>query len=121
MKSKFDKNKLAIVSLKLGLAFAFFYAAASSFANPTAWFGFFPEFIRNLPPGNLILNFFSVGEIFLGIWLTTSYKTFYAAVLSAVIIFGIVVFNLGAMDIIFRDVTIFFAAVALALLTKNSK
>ena|SRR3990167_7667452 len=114
-----EKNKLSIFFLRTGIAFAFFYAATASFLNPTAWFGFFPEFIRNLLPGNLMLNLFSIGEIFLGIWLTTNYKTFYAAVLSAAIMFGIVVFNFGAMDIVFRDITIFFAAIALAVLTKK--
>ena len=116
-----DKNYLAIFFLRIGIAFAFFYVAISSFLNPTSWIGFFPEFIRTLFPGNLALNFFSVGEIFLGLWLFSNYKTFYAAIISAFVITGIVIFNFGVMDIVFRDVAILFSGVALALLTKNSK
>ena len=114
-----EKNKLSIFFLRTGIAFAFFYAATASFLNPTAWFGFFPEFIRNLLPGNLMLTIFSIGEISLGLWLFLNYRIFYAAVISAFVMAGIIIFNFGAMDIVFRDVTIFFAAIALAVLTKK--
>jgi len=46
-------------------------------------------------------------------------KTYYVAVVSSVILAGIVLTNLGAMIIIFRDVGLFFASVALAVLSKK--
>ena len=93
-----DKNKLPVFFLRVGIAFAFFYAATASFLNPEAWFEFFPEFIRTLLPGNLMLNFFSVGEIFLGLWLFSNYKIFYASLISALIMVGIIIFNLNSMN-----------------------
>ena len=114
-----DKNKFAIVSLKLGLAFAFFYAAASSFANPTAWFGFFPSFLTSEISSGILLPAFSVYEALLGLWLLSNKKIFYAAILSAATMLGIVIFNLGVMEIVFRDVAIFFMAITLAALTKS--
>ena len=116
---KKDERDYAILFLRLGLAFAFFYAAISSFLNPAVWFGFFPEFVRTLLLGNFILTIFSIGEVFIGLWLLSNYKIYYAAIVSAFIMVGIIAFNLGALYIVFRDVTIFFSSVALAVLTKN--
>jgi hypothetical protein len=109
------KEKLVSLLLRLGLAFAFIYAAISAFINPTAWIGFFPEFLR----GEGVLMIFSVGEIVLGLWLLWGKKVFYAAILSALAMAGIVWFNFGAMDIVFRDVSILLMAIALAVLSRG--
>ena len=110
-----EKEKLASLLLSLGLAFSFFYAAISAFINPNAWIGFFPEFLRS----EIILNVFGVGEIVLGLWLLSGWKTFYSSVLSAIVIAGITVFNFGSFDIVFRDVSILLMAIALAVLSKG--
>ena len=69
----------------------------------------------------IFLPIFSVYEIALGLWLLSNKKTFYAAILSALTMAGIVIFNLQGMNVVFRDVTIFFAAAALAVLTKDNQ
>jgi len=107
-----QKQKLISFLLRLGIAFSFFYAAIASFLNPTAWIGFFPSFLQY----DSLLTVYSIFEIILGGWLLLGKKVFYAAVLSALTLFGIVVFNLGALDIVFRDIPILFAAIALAVL-----
>jgi len=48
-------------------------------------------------------------------------KTVYAALISALSIFTIIIFNPWALDIIFRDVAILFAAIALAILSYKNK
>lgn len=121
MVKKFLKDEKYLVCLftRLGIGFALIYAAVSSLLNPTAWAGFFPDFLINLF-SQKILIVFSIYELALGVWLFSNWKTFYAAILSALTMAGIVIFNFGAMDIVFRDVAIFFSAVALSIMTRKS-
>ncbi|MBI4116895.1 hypothetical protein HY449_04080 [Candidatus Pacearchaeota archaeon] len=119
MKTK--KWNYAIRLLEIGIAFSFFYVAISSLINPLPWSGFFPSFFTSIIPTKIFMPVFSVYEIVLGLWLLSNKKIFYAAILSALTMAGIVVFNLQGMDIVFRDVTIFFAAIALAVLTGDNQ
>jgi len=119
-KKKFDKNYLALLSLRVGLAFSFFYVVVNSTLNPGAWIWFFPNFISSLIPQKILMTSFSILETIIGFWLLSNKKIFYVAILSALMMAGIVVFNLSAIDVVFRDITIFFAAIALAILSKNS-
>ncbi len=116
----FNKNQLAILSLRIGIAFALLYAGISIFLNPLAWIGFVPGFVRNIA-GNNALYAHAVFDIFLGLWLLSNQKTFYAASLTALNLFFITIFNFSAMEIVFRDVTVFFACIALALMTRDKK
>ena len=113
------QQKAALILLRLGLAFVFFYAAISSFLNPNDWIGFFPILSRDFFGANLVLSAFSFYELALGFWLLSGKWQFYAGLISALTILGIIVFNLGAFDIIFRDAGLFFAALALAFLSRH--
>jgi len=95
----------------------FLYAAISSFLSPSSWIGFIPLFLRNLIDANLLLFAFSFYEIILGLWLLSNKTVFYASLLSALTILGIVISNLGALDIVFRDIAILFSAIALMILS----
>ena len=108
-----EKQKLISFLLRIGISFSFFYAAIASFITPTNWIGFLPNFLRS----DMILTIFSIYEILVGLWLLSGWKVFYPAILSALSMLGIIIFNFGALDIVFRDVAILFAAVALALLS----
>ena len=103
--------------LRLGLAFSFIYVAISSFLNPSSWIGFFPGFLQK----DNILTAFSVYEIILGIWILSGKKLFYSSILAGLTLFGIIISNFGAFDIVFRDITILFMAIALALLSRDNK
>lgn len=76
--------------------------------------------MRSLAPEPLLLSSFSLFEVLLGLWLLSGKKLFYAAGISAMVFSGITIFNLGALDIVFRDVGLFFAALALALLARRT-
>jgi hypothetical protein len=105
--------------LRVGLAFTFLYAAFGSFAEPVNWIGFFPRFVFGFGlPDELVLGAFSLYEIGLGLWLLWGKKAAWAALASGATLGGIVVFNIGAMDIVFRDVGLLFAALALAKISK---
>lgn len=108
----------ASLFLRVGLAFVFIYSAVSGFSNPQAWVGFIPD-IGNFITKAYLLFFSDVINLVLGLWLLSGKKTFYVAVVSSIMLAGIVLTNLGALIITFRDVGLFFAAVALVTLSKK--
>lgn len=117
-----DKKKAAVLLLQLALAFAFAYAAVSSFLHPFSWIGFLPAWLRSVAPAAIsdfaLLDIVSFGQVGLALWILSGrYLGLSAAVAGAVLIF-IAVFNGGAFDIVFRDVSLALAALALALLAE---
>src|SRR5258708_6453150 len=107
------RANLVSVLLRVGLAFAFLYAAIASFVEPDAWVGYMPIFLRHLVPAHLLLGCFSVVEILLALWLLSGQFLLYSSLLAAIMLAGIVALNSGALDIVFRDVALLFSAVAL--------
>lgn len=116
-----NKNKLALFFLKLSIASVLVYAAARSFVDPNSWIGFMPSFLRNLLQTNILLGLFSLYEIALAAWVMSSKKTFYASLVAAATFAGITIFNLAALDIVFRDFGLMLAALALAAMTYSNK
>ena len=114
-----ENKKLPSLFLRIGLAAVFIYAAVAAFLDPFSWIGFFPQWLRALAPDQLLLFGHSVSELILGLWLLSGWKTFYASILASLALLSIVVFNFGALDIIFRDIGLFLSAAALAMLTRE--
>ena len=107
------------IFLRIGLAFAFFYAALAAYFDPNSWIGFFPDFLRNAFPSSILLNGFSIFEIILGLWLLSGRFLFWSGLAAAGVLAGITVFNFRLMDIVFRDVSLFFAALSLITLARE--
>lgn len=107
-----NKN-LVSLSLRIGLAFVFIYAAVSSFAHPLDWIGYLPSFLRHNAHDTQLLKLFSTFEIILAVWLLIGRYTKYAALFSAAMLAGIVFSTYNQLIISFRDVGLFFAAIAL--------
>ncbi|MDP3734261.1 MAG: hypothetical protein Q8R37_03450 [Nanoarchaeota archaeon] len=118
---KHNTPSLVSFFLRVGLAVVFLYAAISSLLNPLSWVGFFPSWLRAIIPDTILLYLFSGYEIILSLWLFSSWRIVYAALLSIATLVGIIITNLGALDIIFRDVAILFMAVSLAVLHWEKK
>ena len=112
-----DQHRDALISffLRTGLVVVFLYAAISSFLDPVAWEGFLPQWLRLLIPAAILLPLFSIYELVLAGWLLSSKKTFYAAILGGLTLLVIIVSNISALDIVFRDLAIFFSALALVV------
>jgi hypothetical protein len=110
-------SKHAIVQFffRLSIASVFLYAAIGSFINSDAWLGFFPRFMREILPPNLLLNIFSVYEIVLALWVLWGKYLFYSSALAALTLAGIIIFNISLLDIVFRDLAILFISIGLML------
>ena len=114
-------NRLANLILRLGVAFAFLYAGIGGFISPDTWVGWFPKFMRDLVPELLLLQIWGVYEIVTAIWILSGWKIFIPSALASLSLLGLIIFNLNAMDVIFRDVTILCATIALAIQSYPSK
>jgi len=114
-----SRNNTARLILRIGLAFAFAYAAIAGFLNPAAWIGFAPVWLQQIVSDSVLTIGIGVVEIAIAALLLFLKRPFYPAIAAAVMLAGIVVFNLGALDIVFRDISLFAAAIALAILSKK--
>jgi len=74
-----------------------------------------------LVPENILLPAFSIFEIILALWILWGKYLFYSSLLASVSLLGIIFFNLGQMDIIFRDISILLTAVSLSVYSYNDK
>ena len=100
--------------LRVGLAFAFGYVAIGAFIDPQSWIGFYPSVFADSIPSNIFMPIFGIAELLLAAWLISGFKMQLAGASAAVALFGIAAFNTSQMDIVFRDVSLAFAALALA-------
>jgi uncharacterized membrane protein len=108
----------ALWLLRAGLAFVFAYAAISAFVTPDAWLGFIPSYVPTAfaKPS---LDFFSVVQLVLAVWLLWGRWLRYAAAAAALLIIALTLSNLASLVITFRDIGLALAATALALLAEN--
>jgi uncharacterized membrane protein YphA (DoxX/SURF4 family) len=119
MRSKYDS--LISFLLRAGIATVFLYAAIAAFLDPFSWIGFFPVWLRELFDAELLLMGFSIFEIALSLWIFSGAMIREAAIVASITLFAIVLGNLGALDIVFRDVAILFAALALVAIGQKDK
>jgi len=105
--------------LRFGLVFVFLYAGIAGLVNPDSWIGFVPDIVEIFISRDLFLTIFSIAEILLGLWLIFGKQKFYPSLVSSVFLAAITLPNLGSLEIIFRDIGLFFAAIALTMI--NSK
>jgi len=119
-----NREKIASLVLRIGVAFAFLYPPLNALWNPDSWLGYFPPFVHNLAQQAglsdlLLLHGFGALEIVLTVWILSGWKVFWPALAAAVMLCVIVVTNLSQFEILFRDLSLAPAALALAFLSAN--
>lgn len=113
--TKENQEKNAWLVVRIGVAFCFLYAGIAGFIDPQAWVGWFPKFMREIISENILMTVWGVYEIITGLWILSGKKIFIPSVLASLSLAGLIVFNLSAMEIIFRDITILASTIALAI------
>ena len=98
--------------LRLAVAFSFSYPPIAALIEPDSWIGYFPAFI---PASVTLLHVFGAIELILALWIVFGKRIAIPSVLAALILLAIVVLNGAQFDILFRDISIALAAIALAL------
>ncbi|MBI1961233.1 MAG: hypothetical protein HYS45_00855 [Parcubacteria group bacterium] len=99
--------------VRLALAASFAYVGISSFTNPDLWTGFVPAFVQAIVPVATFLKIHGVAEVILALWLLSGKAQVWSGLVAALALFSIVFFNLSAWDIVFRDLSLGLAALAL--------
>lgn len=107
--------------LRLAVAFAFLYPPVSAYLNPTAWLWFVPDFVELVVSKQVFLNVFGVMEIALALAIIFMKNPTYPLFAASAILAGILVLDYTAFDVVFRDVSILLAAVALILLHRERR
>lgn len=111
-----SKIKNVSLILRLSLGFAFIYAAISHYFSPDSWLQFYPDFMQDIVSEKWYSIAASLGELAFGLMIISGRLTYYLAILSALALSVILVFNLDQMFILFRDVSLIGASIALAVL-----
>lgn len=104
--------------LRAAVAFSFAYPPVAAVIDPDSWLGYFPAFI---PSSLVALHVFGALEIALALWILFGKRIFIPCMLAALILLAIVAFNISQFDILFRDVSIALAAVALGLVSRRQE
>ena len=116
------KNKLLLsFLLRSGLAIVFLFAAVDATLNPTSWVGFIPLWVQAIVPGAMLLPAFSLFEALLALMLLSGRALNLTAGISSATLFFIVIINLGALDILFRDIAILFMSLALMVFARDTQ
>ncbi len=110
--------RTADLLLRLCVAFSFLYPPVNAFVDPYAWIGYFPMFLKGVAPEMLLLHVFGVIEIIIGLWILSGKRIFIPSIAATAILVLIVLFNLGDFQVLFRDVSLALAALALAVLNR---
>jgi uncharacterized membrane protein YphA (DoxX/SURF4 family) len=119
-----DPNKLArfaYLLLRVGAAIAFLYPPINALQDPNSWIGYFPPFLLGYVPDEVLLHAFGVVEVVVGLWILSGWKVFWPAALATIMLIAIVVFNLPQFQVVFRDLSIACATLALALMNWPTK
>jgi len=115
------KGSLVDWVLRVSVAFAFLYPPFNALTQPDAWVGYFPVFVQGFVPENVLLHTFGILEVVLALWILSGWKVFLPAFGGAVLLFAIVLFNGNEFQVLFRDVSIAAAALALAVMHMPTK
>ena len=108
-------SKSSSVLLRFALAFAFLYPAYGFWKSPADWVGYVPEFVRAVGLSqDALMRAIAGFHLLIALWLLSGWRIFLPSLVAAFFLFGIVYFNWNQLDILFRDLSLALAALALA-------
>lgn len=116
-----NRKTLTSFLLRAGLCVVFLYAGISALFNPENWIGFVPQLVSVFIPRDIFLVIHGITDLVIGIWLISNFKPFWAGLVASLSLIAIILFNFVQLEIIFRDIAILFAALALMALTYRKK
>jgi len=103
--------------LRVAIAFAFLYPPIAALSDPYSWIGYFPRFITSLPISSvLILHAFGLLEVVIAFWILSGRRIQVPCIAAAGLLLVIVAFNFGDIGVLFRDIALAVAALALAFM-----
>lgn len=110
-----DAFRLQSLVLRFGLAFVFVYAAVSAVVDPLRFAGYMPHGMPPVLVERVCLPLFSAYEAILAACFLAGRRLFAASILATLTLVGIIVLNPDKFSVLFRNVGIIGAALAVAL------
>ena len=114
-------DRTALMVLRGGVAFVFLYAAVAMVVQPDDFIGYFPSFMGARTDADLLLAGFALYEMAIAAGILSGRYTYPASLLATATLAAIVVVNVDAFDVLFRNVAIACATLAIALETRPSR
>lgn len=109
----------ATLLLRLAIAFSFLYVAYGFWANAGDWIGFVPVFVKNIGvPQAFLIDAIAVFHLVTALWVLSGWRIFLPSLVAALFLVSVVFFNFAQIDILFRDISLALAALALAFTTR---
>lgn len=108
-----------ILLLKVAVAFAFLYPPIAAVFNPSAWIWFVPDFVEMFVSKEFFLHAFGLVEVIIALGILFMKKPIVPLIAASAILFVIVVIDFSTFDIVFRDISILLAALALILMYRQ--
>jgi uncharacterized membrane protein YphA (DoxX/SURF4 family) len=120
---RFPRISVAEWLVRATVAFAFLYPPFDALTDPYAWIGYFPAFLTDFvaPHGVLLLHAFGIVEVALAVWIIVGRRIRIPALMCAGLLIFIIAFNLQQFPVLFRDLAIVFAALALTVWPRRSR
>ena len=107
--------------LRAGLAFVYLYAAIEIQLNPQNFLKYVPPTVQTILPTNLFLLLFGIFEVALAACLLSGKFGKYMGLISFILMTGIIFPNLVYFSVLFRNVAIALASLALVALETKHK
>jgi uncharacterized membrane protein YphA (DoxX/SURF4 family) len=105
--------------LRAGVSFSFLYPPIGILSDPSGWVQYFPVFLQNLPIGLTALMYTYAGlELVLSLWIMSGRYPRSSGTIAAILLLLIVFVNLDDFNVVFRNVSLAFTALALSLLPR---
>jgi len=106
----------ADILLRFGVAFAFLFPAVNALFDPVSWFAYFPSYLRGLAPEPVLLHGFGLLEVIVALWILSGKNIFWPCMAATLILLVIILTSFGDFQVLFRDLSIAAAALALGLM-----
>ena len=108
-------SKTSNILLRVALAFAFLYPAYGFWENSLSWVGYIPSFVKDfgLSQDTLLIGL-AVVHVIIALWILSGLRIAIPSVVAALFLGSVVYFNWNQIDILFRDISLALAALALA-------
>jgi hypothetical protein len=115
------QHETAALILRWGLAFVLLYESFLALLYSRNWLIYFPRFVTEplAPNEGVLVPILAVSQIALAAWLVWGKRSKWAAGIIAFAVFIATLFNLHQLDLIYRDIGLGLAALALWVLLEE--
>ena len=113
-------SRTSSLLLRLAIALAFLYPAYGFWKHPDIWVGYIPTFVKNFWLSQDVFILLLAGiHLIIALWILSGWKIFIPSLVAALFLASVVYFNWGQLDVLFRDISLALAALALAFSSRK--